>query len=470
MRLWRSLGLRWRLAIGAALAVVSGALLLSGVLYLTVGQLLWVTQQRQISSRAETAQLWLERRLDFFGGFSQENWPNLDDLAAQSPAMDGMEFRLIGEDKGEILLTQTKNFPDGIPADLKAGVYRADNVLVSVRVLRSIFGESPLLLTVTAETSAQAQVRQAFAQAFVSIFPGLLLFATGAGYLVAGGFLRPLRELSDAARRVAGSSDLRRALPHTRQNGELGELARELQGTFGRLAEARERERDFARAAAHDLRSPLAALTARVQGSLSRPRDADRYRQDLQEIGADLERLSSLTSHLLLLSRDAEAMARVSIAVQALVADAVDRARELDEMADVDFHICPSARGACLQGDAVLLGQAVWNLLVNAMKYGGGSPVMVSVSLQNDTLLLAVKDEGPGVSAAVLERLGQAFYRPQTAKDTAADDARTQGQGHGLGLALARRAAELHGGRLQLSSAPDEGFCATLCLPLSGEC
>ena len=74
--------------------------------------------------------------------------------------------------------------------------------------------------------------------------------------------------------------------------------------------------------------------------------------------------------------------------------------------------------------------------------------------------LITVQDEGPGVSAEVLARLGQAFYRPDASRQGQA-----AGGGHGLGLALAGRAAALHGGRLELESTEDAGFTARLVLP-----
>ena len=128
-----------------------------------------------------------------------------------------------------------------------------------------------------------------------------------------------------------------------------------------------------------------------MQGSLSRPRDAERYRQDLQEIGTDLERLSALTTHLLLLSRDPTSMPRVPVALQPLAANAVDRARELDELADVDLEVAPGLPPLYVKGDPVLLGQAVWNLIVNAMKYGAGSPVLVRLGQEGAAALITVQ-------------------------------------------------------------------------------
>lgn len=227
-----------------------------------------------------------------------------------------------------------------------------------------------------------------------------------------------------------------------------------MQSSFARLADSRDREQAFLRAAAHDLRSPLAALQARVDSTLARERDPERYRQDLREVGRDITRLSTLANHLLLLARDPSAMAKAPVPLRDLAAEAVDRARELAPEADVDLY---APQPVIITGDRVLLGQAIWNLTMNAVKHAPEATVTVSVQSNPDGgASVSVQDDGPGVSANTLERLGEAFYRP---------DASRTGDGHGLGLALARRAAELHGGQLTLDSAPGKGFKATLHLP-----
>ncbi|MDB5046286.1 MAG: histidine kinase, partial [Deinococcus sp.] len=248
----------------------------------------------------------------------------------------------------------------------------------------------------------------------------------------------------------------RRPVPGAGQGDELARLALTLQGTFGGLADAREREQAFLRAAAHDLRSPLAAVHARVEGTLARERDAARYRDELREVGTDMTRLATLTNHLLLLARDAEAMGRTPVPLRDLAADAVDRARELSPEADVDL-LAPAP--VSVQGDRVLLGQAIWNLTMNAVRHASGATITVCVEAEAGGATVTVQDDGPGVSAGVLARLGEAFYRP---------DAARSGEGHGLGLAIVRRAAELHGGTLTLESAPGAGFTAKLHLPGEG--
>ncbi|MFC6802176.1 sensor histidine kinase [Deinococcus caeni] len=247
-------------------------------------------------------------------------------------------------------------------------------------------------------------------------------------------------------------------LPGAGDGDELARLALTLQQSFARLADARDREQGFLRAAAHDLRSPLAALTARVEGTLARDRDAARYRADLREIGTDITRLSTLANHLLLLARDPGAAQRAPVPLLDLAADAVDRARELDPMADVDLV---AGGPVTVAGDRVLLGQAIWNLTTNAVRHAPQATVTVTVQGGPDGATVTVQDDGPGVDAATLARLGEAFYRPDASR---AADASGVG-GHGLGLALARHVAALHGGTLELLSVPGQGFTAALHLP-----
>ncbi len=456
------LSLRARLTLWAALATGLAAMLVAGGIYLTVRQFLYLSEKEQLLSSVLIVQSRVEREVDRAGGAEgmQWLWLDLSQIANENVQTQNLELRLAAQVSGQWVYNQTAHFPKGLALDLPVNLYQIQNQdkLVAVRELRT--SGPPLLLTVMTDTGSLGRANKAFQRAFWMLLPLALLLALVVGWTVSGRLLAPVRQLEVAAREVGESGDLRRPLPLTEQGDELGMLARALQGTFAQLAEAREREQDFARAAAHDLRSPLAALTARVQGSLSRPRDAERYRQDLREIGTDLERLSDLTTHLLLLSRDPSSVARQPVALHPLAADAVDRARELDELADVDLQVAPSGRGLWTEGDPVLLGQAVWNLVVNAMKYGGGTPVQVLLEGENGEARITVQDEGPGVSPEVLARLGQAFYRPDSSRQGQA-----AGGGHGLGLALAQRAAEVHGGRLELQSTEGAGFTARLVLP-----
>ncbi|GGL97968.1 sensor histidine kinase [Deinococcus aerophilus] len=454
------LTLRARLALWAALATGLAVALVAAGLYVAVNGFL---RQAQVDRLLTTSSVIAAQMEGALQRASDRNWPfglsgvaitqeTLEELADTRGQNRTVEVRIQGLQGGRVAELHTTRFPPGVPMDLKVGVRVRGDQLLTVQDLRG----GGLRLTVVSDARALAEARTAFTRALTWLLPLALLLTLAVGWTVAGRLLRPVRALENAAREVGEGGQLRRPLPGAGTSDELSRLALTLQGSFARLADARDREQAFLRAAAHDLRSPLAALTARVEGSLARERGAARYRADLQEIGTDLTRLSALTNHLLLLARDASQIARAPVPLRELAADAVDRARELAPEADVDLSAPQPVR---VLGDRVLLGQAVWNLTMNAVRHAPGATVTVTLEQAGHEVTVTVHDDGPGVDAGTLARLGEAFYRP---------DASRSGDGHGLGLALARRAAEVHGGTLDLHSAPGQGFTATLRLPAEG--
>lgn len=242
-------------------------------------------------------------------------------------------------------------------------------------------------------------------------------------------------------------------MPGASGRDELSRLASTLQEAFRRLNATMQRESEFTRAAAHDLRTPLTALQARIQGALARPRSDLQYRDTLTELGRDVGRLSRLTEHLLLLARDESAFHPSATDLRQVAGEAVDRARARDTGSSIDFQAAPVPP---VRGDVLLLSHVVENLLENALKHGRGAPVTVSVESQGDNVVLDVADEGPGVTEATRARLGESFFRGDTART---------GEGSGLGLAIVAHVVALHGGTWHVDSAPGEGFLVRVRLP-----
>ncbi|PTA67670.1 sensor histidine kinase [Deinococcus arcticus] len=460
------LTLRARLALWAALATGLAVALVAGGLYVAVNGFLRQAQAQRLNSAVEAVQGRVEgllrpqrtgpgdgpeELLSSLLGVATISQADLERVAREVDGQ-GLALRVVALQGGELRAVGTTAFPPGVALTLAPGLHGgADGAaLLLVRPLRG-----NALLQIALDTRALSEAQRAFGRALTLLLPLALGLSLLLGWLVAGRLLRPVRALETAARAVGAGGDLRRPLPGAGEGDELARLALTLQGAFARLAEARDREQGFLRAAAHDLRSPLAALTARVEGTLARDRDAQRYRADLKEIGTDITRLSTLANHLLLLARDPAAVQRAPVPLRELAAEAVDRAREQDPLADVDLH---APQAVTVPGDRVLLGQAIWNLTTNAVRHAPGAAVTVGIEATPQGAVVTVSDDGPGVDAAVLARLGEAFYRP--------DASRTRDTGgHGLGLALARQVASLHGGTLTLRSAPGQGFTAQLHLP-----
>ena len=137
----------------------------------------------------------------------------------------------------------------------------------------------------------------------------------------------------------------------------------------------------------------------------------------------------------------------------ALLGKLQEDARLTAPQQQLQIDLDPAAR---LEGWPDMLERALDNLLRNALRFSPpDQPVVISMQRQGASVTLSVRDHGPGVASEHLQQLGKPFFRAPGQSST----------GHGLGLAIARRAAQRHGGELLLANHPEGGFVATLSLP-----
>lgn len=225
--------------------------------------------------------------------------------------------------------------------------------------------------------------------------------------------------------------------------GELQPLGQRINQLLGRLGDTLERERRFTADAAHELRTPLAALRAQAESALLGASTAE-LRHGLRQTLKVATRLEHLVAQLLLLARlenrhwqmHAEFLQLERIA-ETVCAEL--GAQALRQGQDLSLRVTGPTR---LKGQADLLGALVRNLVDNALKYSPvGARIMVSVQGVDAGVRLEVVDQGPGVTEAELQRLGERFHRLE----------RRGGDGAGLGLSIVKCIAELHGATLNFS-------------------
>ena len=265
--------------------------------------------------------------------------------------------------------------------------------------------------------------------------------------------LRPLDKLaSDVAIR---SPENLAPLDKTPVPTEARPLVGALNHLLTRLDHALENERRFTADAAHELRTPLAAL--KVQTQVARlSQDAAMRDHALGQIEIGVDRATHLVEQLLRLAR-LDPLKRIESAVpvdlRALLKEIVERTRHANP--PVAQHIIEIyAPGDLIShGDPDLIDIAVRNLLDNAIRYTNPEhTVWLEISRQADGLTIAVRDNGAGVPENALPRLGERFYRGRERNV----------EGNGLGLAIVGRIAELHGARFVAANHPEGGFVASL--------
>jgi signal transduction histidine kinase len=256
--------------------------------------------------------------------------------------------------------------------------------------------------------------------------------------------LAPVRRLSEHASRI-GPANLDERLPAAEAPTEIAPLVVAFNTALDRLEAAWKTQRAFSASAAHELRTPLAALRAHVESLLPA--------ESRGEAAAEFDRLSRIISQLLVLSEGEHATLRRTSPfdlVAVVTAVATEYAPEfIHGGRQIGLDCKPKT--LLRHGDPVLVRVAVRNLLDNALKHTPrGSTTTVEVDADG---VVSVADDGPGLSAEFAERAFQAFSRADPTSN-----------GAGLGLSIVARIAEQHGGRAWLETA-HKGACFKLSIP-----
>ena len=281
--------------------------------------------------------------------------------------------------------------------------------------------------------------------------PLLSLLAGAATYALSG---RALRPVEDIRAQVAdwGDRDLHRRVPEPYAQDEVGRLARTMNTMLTRLQDTHTAQRRFLADASHELRSPLAAITARLElGALRGPTNAD-----LAAMTAETQRMTRLIQDLLLLARADErglAPRRGDVDLDELLDTEATRLRDTTAL-----RVRVNAAPVRINGDRAQLTRAIRNLTDNAARHAS-SHVALRLRLHGGEAILQVADDGPGIPAAERARVFERFVRldPGRARDTG---------GSGLGLAIVTEVINAHSGSVQAGETAGGGAILTVRLPV----
>jgi signal transduction histidine kinase len=219
--------------------------------------------------------------------------------------------------------------------------------------------------------------------------------------------------------------------------------------------------RRFMADAAHELRTPVAVLRSRADVALQRPREPAAYVSALTAVGVEAERIGGIVDNLLTLAR-ADAgewpVTRSRVYLDDVALEAVDSARVLAERRGVELAVTEFEE-APVDADPALVRQLIVIMLDNAIKFTpSGGRVSLRVGIDTGQATVFVEDSGVGIPADELPRIFDRFYR--------GGRARTQGDGAGLGLSIARWIADVHGATIGVTSTVGQGTQAAIRFPV----
>jgi signal transduction histidine kinase len=301
------------------------------------------------------------------------------------------------------------------------------------------------------------------AQVLVATFLAGLLITFLAGRLYAQRALLPLQRLVADLRRF-NAQDLAMRVHTGDTKDEIAEVASTFNDLLAKLEEAFHVQKNFIANASHEMRTPLTTISGQLEVLLLKPREKEEYQSALFSVVEDMHALNRLADRLLLLAQaenSTTAATFTPVRMDEVLWQARQEAKRSDTRNIVEVSIGELDDGTDLlvNGNESLLRSMLANLIENACKYSPDHTARVSLAIDGEEVRMEVANHGSGIGSADQERVFEPFFRATNTGGA---------KGHGIGLSLARRIAELHRGSIVLWSKPDAGARFTVRLPKTG--
>ncbi|MEP7240670.1 MAG: HAMP domain-containing sensor histidine kinase [Devosia sp.] len=456
-QLWRTTTVRLT-ALFIVLFVIFSILLLGYVAYQSSIQI----QQQQTAAIDREVQLL--QRIDQRAGIR-----GIVVAVTRLAAQPGPGIYYLGDNSGLQVAGNVSNFPVSVlqgqgvfSFDYDRGsLVEGDTDTEGFAVVRSVVLDSGLRLIVGRDVVERRGLTAIVLQAFLLAVAGILAFATLAGVLTAWRVLRRIDAINATSAKIM-SGNLSERIPVTRRNDEFDVLATSLNAMLDRIEGLMQGLKEVTDNVAHDLKTPLTRLRTQAEAALRDSSGPEQQRQALETTLSESDKLIRTFNALLMIAR-AEAGAPSGAFADVDVSTVARDVAELYEPAAEEQGITLDtaiADGVHLRANRELIGQALVNLVENALKYyepveGQAGRVTVSAQVEKGRVLLAVSDNGPGIPAEDRKRVVERFVR--------LEKSRTE-SGSGLGLSLVNAVAQLHKGSFRIED-NGPGVRAVLDLP-----
>ncbi|MFG1912222.1 sensor histidine kinase [Kribbella sp. NPDC048928] len=316
------------------------------------------------------------------------------------------------------------------------------------------YGGQTYTVVVASSVQTQRQTVATVTKYLIIGLPVLLIVVGIAGWLMIGQALRPVERIRTRVQGI-GTRDLTERVPVPETRDELARLAVTMNEMLDRLETGQATQRAFVADASHELRSPLATLTAALE--VIEADTTGRAWRDLRQVmGTETDRMRQLVEDLLLLAKADDTgirMRQTDVDLDDLVEAEVKRLRSSKPELTVDSDVHPVR----VIGDPARLSQVLRNLVDNAAR-AAHTTVRLTTAEQDGSAIITVSDDGDGIPEADRQRVFERFVRLDTSRSRASG-------GSGLGLSIAREITRAHHGTITLTPTPTGGTTATVTLP-----
>ena len=357
---------------------------------------------------------------------------------------------------GYKLLPQADVFKSNNVAYISSQFLDQDVRVVTVKRLFSI-NNHPVSLEVSVAQTLNGLKQTLAGTSRVSVIVGVTFFMITSilSFVLASSAVNPLARLTKSISK-RGPKDLRPVAASV--PAEMVPLVSSLNSLMHRLEKSLTRSEDFITEAAHRVRTPLTVVRAQAEITL-RQIDKPRNRKNLKEIIRAIDESSRAAGQLLdhaMVTFRADNLALEKVNVCQLVNDTVDRLRPLADLRDISLEV-ELFHPASVLGDTILLQNALYNIIDNAIKYSPiDSKVVTTVSSIDKNIQISVNDTGPGFNSGEPSKLIERFQRGENVEGII---------GSGLGLTIVHEVVEAHKGHLEIKNLVGGGACVSFFLP-----
>ncbi len=465
----RGWSLAWRLTVWYAAFSFCGVLCATVILYFALTRNLTRENDRFLADRVHVLKALLQDRPQDEDEIKFElDWPARQPVPLYTRIVAGDGGTLF-ESSGMDKELASDSFP--APTSANADSLRGGSIMgasgrrlhaVAVRAVRGVGGEE-LTVQLARDLTQTEELLRAYRTNLWLVLGAAFVVCTVGGHAIARRGLRPVAQIRDAMRHVRPTT-LNERVATNGLPAELHELAEALNSMLAALEESFDRLTRLAADVAHEMRTPIGALRGAVEVSLSRDRSAAEYRAALEACLDDSVRLSRTIDSLMFLAKADKRMTPLERERVDIVHE-LESIRELYEASALESGVALRSEGIGIVAatlDRTLFHRAVCNLVENALKNTSpGGTVKLGVRGQNGLVTVEVMDTGCGISAKDLPHVFEPFYRVDRARSASSG-------GAGLGLAIVKSIATLHGGSVDLRSAPGRGTTVGISFPTNG--